>query len=40
MSWICALMKTNPINKEKQESDKEMARGKNEQSKYHNILRN
>jgi hypothetical protein len=40
MSWISALMKTNPTNKEMKELAKEMAHSKEEQSKYNKILRN
>ena len=40
MSWISALMKTNPTNKEMKELAKEMAHSKDEQSRYNKILRN
>ncbi len=40
MSWISALMKTNPTNKEMQELSKQMAHSKDEQIKYNKILRN
>ena len=40
MSWISALMKTNPTNKEMKELAKAMAHSKDEQSKYNKILRN
>jgi DNA-directed RNA polymerase beta' subunit len=40
MSWISALMKTNPTNKEMKELAREMAHSKEEQSKYNKILRN
>jgi hypothetical protein len=40
MSWISALMKTNPINKEVKELAKQMAHSKNEQSRYDKDLRN
>jgi hypothetical protein len=34
MSWISALMKTNPTNKQMKELAREMAHSKEEQSKY------
>ena len=40
MSWISALMKTNPTNKEMKELAKEMAHSKDEQSRYNKVLRN
>jgi hypothetical protein len=40
MSWISALMKTNPTNKEMKELAKQMAYNKDEQSRYNKILRN
>ena len=40
MSWIRALMKTNPTNKEMKELANEMAHSKDEQSRYNKILRN
>ncbi len=40
MSWIGALMKTNPKNKEMKALAYQMAHSKEEQSKYNKILRN
>ncbi len=40
MSWIGALMKTNPTNKEMKQLANQMAHSKGEQSKYNKILRN
>ena len=40
MSWISALMKTNPTNKEMKELADKMAHSKDEQSRYNKILRN
>ena len=40
MSWISALMKTNPTNKEMKELARQMAHSKDEQSRYNKILRN
>ncbi len=40
MSWISALMKTNPTNKEMKVLANQMAHSKEEQSKYNKILRN
>jgi hypothetical protein len=40
MSWISALMKTNPTNKEMKALANQMAHSKEEQSKYNKILRN
>jgi hypothetical protein len=40
MSWISALMKTNPTNKEMKELAKQMSHSKDEQSRYNKILRN
>ncbi len=40
MSWISALMKTNPTNKEIEQLANQMAQSKGEQSKYNKILRN
>jgi hypothetical protein len=40
MSWISALMKTNPTNKEMKELAKQMAHSKDEQSSYNKVLRN
>ena len=40
MSWISALMKANPTNKEMKALANQMAHSKEEQSKYNKILRN
>lgn len=40
MSWISALMKTNPTNIQMKKLANEMAHSKEEQSKYNKILRN
>lgn len=40
MSWISALMKTNPTNKEMKKLAEEMAHSVSEQSRYNKILRN
>ena len=40
MSWISALMKTNPTNKEMKELAREMAHSKDAQSRYNKVLRN
>ena len=40
MSWISALMKTNPTNKEMKKLAEEMAHSKDEQSRYNKVLRN
>jgi len=40
MSWISALMKTNPTNIQMKKLADEMAHSKEEQSKYNKILRN
>ena len=39
MSWIIALMKTNPTNKEMKELARQMAHSKDEQSRYNKVLR-
>ena len=39
MSWISALMKTNPTNKEMKELARQMAHSKDEQSRYNKVLR-
>ncbi len=39
MSWISALMKTNPTNKEMKELANQMAHSKEGKSKYNKILR-
>lgn len=39
MSWISALMKTNPTNKEMKELAKEMAHSTDEQSRYNKIIK-
>ena len=39
MSWISALMKTNPTNKEMKDLADKMAHSTDEQSKYNKILR-
>jgi len=40
MSWISALMKTNPTNREMKELAKLMSHSKDEQARYNKILRN
>ena len=40
MSWISALMKTNPTNKEMKKLAEEMAHSTDEQSRYNKIIRN
>ena len=40
MSWISALMKTNPTNIQMKKLANEMAHSKEKQSKYNKILRN
>jgi hypothetical protein len=39
MSWISALMKKNPTNKEMKQLANQMEHSKEEQSKYNKILR-
>ena len=39
MSWISALMKTNPTNREMKELANQMVHSKEEQSKYNKTFR-